>query len=324
LPFSAKQSELPIPLQSVFTNYLLRKIRQTRKVAKTALCRPMLLVFPKFKIQIVPLKIDAMKTFYAVLAVFFILGSILEYFSTYKEHQNYYSLKDFKSSLMLMLTALIVDLGSKIVAISLLDKLSFYSIWSLGYDWWVWISCYILWDFVFYVKHYLEHNVRFMWAIHVNHHSSEYMNLSTSLRSGVFKASYRYFFWAIPILIGFPLPMFLILYGLGKVWAFFSHSQRLGNWGILEKYTITPTHHNLHHSSNEDNLNKNFGETFLIWDKLFKTYKETNKPLSFGINEKINHDDFKEVVFHEFRSMVSDFLAAKNWRQKFKIVFGKP
>jgi sterol desaturase/sphingolipid hydroxylase (fatty acid hydroxylase superfamily) len=76
------------------------------------------------------------------------------------------------------------------------------------------------------------------------------MNLSTSLRSGVLKFSYRYFFWALLILIGFPLPMFLVLYGIGKLWAFFSHSQQLGKWGILEKFTITPTHHLLHHSCN--------------------------------------------------------------------------
>lgn len=265
-----------------------------------------------------------MKTFYFILAVFFIAGSLVEYWVTRKEHNSYYSLRDFRSSLSLMLTGLFVDLGFNVIAIYLLNKISAYSFFKMDYQWWVWILCYVCWDFIFYVKHFLEHNVRFMWAIHVNHHSSPYMNLSTSLRSGVLKSSYRYFFWAVMMLIGFPLPMFLVLYGLGKVWAFFSHSQRLGNWGVLEKFTITPTHHLLHHSCNVDHLNKNLGETFSFWDKLFGTFKETTEPLKYGINEPVDHTNFKDVVFHEFKSMISDLKCARNWRDRFKIVFGKP
>jgi sterol desaturase/sphingolipid hydroxylase (fatty acid hydroxylase superfamily) len=265
-----------------------------------------------------------MKLFYLILALSFIVGSLIEYWVTKRKDNDYYSLKDFKSSIQLMLTALMIDLAVKVLAIYVLIRLSEVALFNLGYQWWVWIACYISWDFAFYVKHYMEHNVRFMWAIHINHHSSEFMNLSTSLRSGVFKSIYRYFFWAIPIYMGFPLPMFLILYGLGKVWAFFSHSQKLGKWGILEKLTITPTHHLLHHSFNNSNLNKNFGETFLIWDRMFGTYKETNETLQFGIPEKVNHDNFEEVVFHEFKNMRRDLRQASSWKERTSAIFGKP
>ncbi len=265
-----------------------------------------------------------MELFYLSLAVFFIAGSLVEYFFTKKEHEKYYSMGDFKNSVQLMLLGVLIDTGIKAIAISILIKISAHAIFSLGYDWWVWILCYICWDLIFYCKHYMEHNVRFMWAIHVNHHSSAYMNLSTSLRSGVFKSSYRYFFWAILIFLGFPVPMFLVLYGIGKIWAFFSHSQKLGKWHILEKFTVTPTHHVLHHSCNEDNLNKNFGETFLFWDKLFGTYKESSEQLIYGITEEVNHNDFKDVVFHEFNSIKKDLKNAGSFNQKLKIIFGKP
>jgi sterol desaturase/sphingolipid hydroxylase (fatty acid hydroxylase superfamily) len=265
-----------------------------------------------------------MKVFYASLAALFIIGSLVEYGLTRKEKKNYYNLHDLKNSVLLMLTGLVVDLLVKIIAIKFLIGLSAYSLFELGYEWWVWILCYIAWDFIFYIKHYMEHNVRFMWAIHVNHHSSSYMNLSTSLRSGVLKSCYRYFFWAVVILLGFPVPMFLVLYGLGKVWAFFSHSQHLGRWGILEKFTVTPTHHLLHHSCNENNLNKNFGETFLFWDKLFNTFKETKQPLQYGINEPVNHHDFSDIVFHEFKSMINDVKRAATIKEKLKIIFGRP
>lgn len=265
-----------------------------------------------------------MELFYFLLAIFFILGSIVEYLVTMKEDKGYYSLSDFKSSVKLMLTALIVDLLVKTGALYLLSQLTPFRLFHLGYQWWVWLLCYIIWDLVFYIKHYMEHNVRFMWAIHVNHHSSEHMNLSTSLRSGVLKSSYRYFYWAIPIIIGFPIPMFLILYGIGKLWAFFSHSQKLGTWGVLEKFTVTPQHHLLHHSYNDNHLNKNFGETFLFWDLLFGTFKKTKEPLKYGIQESVNHNDFEEVVFHEFKQMRKELRHAKNWKQRGKIIFGKP
>jgi alkylglycerol monooxygenase len=265
-----------------------------------------------------------MEIFYTILALFFILGSLFEYYITRKETKNYYSLHDFKNNVFLLFSGLFFDLAIKFIAIYLLLKLYDISLFSFGYQWWVWILCYIIWDLIFYLKHYLEHNVRFMWAIHVNHHSSSYMNLSTSLRSGVFKSSYRYFFWAIPIFIGFPVPMFLVLYGLAKVWAFFSHSQKLGNWGVFEKFTVTPTHHLLHHSYNEDNLNKNFGETFLFWDKMFGTFKKTDKPLLYGIEEPVDHNDFKAVVFHELIKMKNEFNLAKDWKERIKVIFGKP
>jgi alkylglycerol monooxygenase len=265
-----------------------------------------------------------MKLFYAALAVFFIAGSLVEYWLTRKEAKQYYSLYDFKNSVRLMLAGLAVDLAVKALAIKLLLQVYDHSLLRLGYDWWVWVLCYIAWDFVFYIKHYMEHNVRFMWAIHVNHHSSPYMNLSTSLRSGVLKSSYRYYFWAIVIFIGFPVPMFLVLYGLGKVWAFFSHSQQLGNWGILEKFTVTPNHHLLHHSCNEDNLNKNFGETFLWWDKLFHTFKKSGQPLQYGIAEPVNHNDFTDVIFHEFTAMMYDVRKSKGIKKKLKVIFGRP
>lgn len=265
-----------------------------------------------------------MALFYTILAIFFVAGSILEFWLTRKERDEYFSLRDFKSSMQLMLVSLAFDLMIKATALYLLFQLYEYSFFKLGYEWWVWVLCYLAWDLIFYLKHYMEHNVRFMWAIHVNHHSSTYMNLSTSLRSGVFKSTYRYFFWALLILIGFPVPMFLILYGLGKVWAFFSHSQKLGNWRVLEKFMITPTHHLLHHSCNEDNLNKNFGETFLLWDKLFGTFKTTAEPLKYGINEAVDHGNFKEVVFHEFKNMRNDLRLAKGFKMKLKVVFGRP
>ena len=265
-----------------------------------------------------------MKLFYAALAIFFIAGSFLEYVLTYKEQKEYYSIRDTWSSVRLMLTGLMLDMGVKTIAIYLLIKLSYYAPFTAGYSWWAWLACFLTWDFLFYWKHRIEHSVRFMWAIHVNHHSSALLNLSTSLRSGIFKSIYRYFFYIPVVLLGFPVTMFLLVYGLGKLWAFFSHSQQLGKWGVLEKIVITPTHHGVHHSCNRDNLNKNFGETLVLWDMLFGTFTETKEQLVFGIEEEVNHNSFYQVVMHEMNSMIRDIRHAKTWHEKLMYFFGKP
>ena len=264
------------------------------------------------------------KIFYASLALFFIGGSFIEYALTRKEHKNYYNLKDTFQSVKLMLAGLVFDSGIKIVTIYGLLKLSAFTPYHIEYHWWSWILCFLIWDFCFYWKHYIEHNVRFLWAIHVQHHSSPHMNLSTSLRSGVFKGLYRYFFYVPIILLGFPPVMFFIIYGIGKLWAFFSHSRKLGSWGGLEKVLITPLNHAVHHSYNDENLNRNFGETLTIWDKLFGTFQKNKGNLKYGIQEYVDHTSLYNTVMHEFKSMASDIRSAKNMRETLLYIFGKP
>jgi sterol desaturase/sphingolipid hydroxylase (fatty acid hydroxylase superfamily) len=59
----------------------------------------------------------------------------------------------------------------------------------------------------------------------------------------------------------------------------------IGNLGILEYILVTPSHHRVHHASNEEYLDKNYGDVFIIWDKLFGTFKkeEPGKEIAYGL-----------------------------------------
>lgn len=118
--------------------------------------------------------------------------------------------------------------------------------------------------------------------------------------------------------------MFFIIYGIEKLWGFFSHSRKLGKWGVLEKFLITPSQHAVHHSYNEQNLNKNFGETLLIWDKLFGSFQKNNGNLKYGISQQVDHSSFYNTVMHEFENMSRDIKSTKNIREKLLYIFGKP
>ena len=52
--------------------------------------------------------------------------------------------------------------------------------------WAMWILTFIMIDLVFYVYHRMSHRTRFLWAIHLSHHSSEEMNFAVSFRQAWF------------------------------------------------------------------------------------------------------------------------------------------
>ncbi|MEX0967340.1 MAG: sterol desaturase family protein [Bacteroidia bacterium] len=265
-----------------------------------------------------------MEIFLSSLVALFVLGVAVEYYLTRNRIENYYDGEETRCTFKMAVAGLALDLLVKSAALYFLYKLSGFAFFALGYQWWVWLLCFIAWDFVFYLKHLSEHHVRFLWAIHVNHHSSKFMNLSVALRAGVLKSVYRYFFWAPLILAGFPFFMFLIIYSLGKCWAYIQHTQLIGRLGFLEKMLITPSHHRVHHSSAPENYNKNLGETLLIWDKMFGTFKEVKGELEYGIDEDIPNNDFLEATFHEMKKIFRDMKAQSSVKNKLKILFGKP
>lgn len=261
---------------------------------------------------------------YGILITVFICGSFLEFFLTHKHDPEYYQKKDLIRSLKLLFGGFMIDGIFKSVSVIMIVKISNYALFQLDYNPWIWLLCFLVWDMTHYIEHMLEHHVRFMWAIHVNHHSSCYLNLSTALRSGVFKAIYRYFFQVPIILIGFPIPMFVTIFAIGKLWGYFTHTKYLGKWRILSGVFVTPEHHALHHSKSEENYNKNFGETLIIWDRLFGTFQKKEKPLQYGINEEVELNNFPDIVLHEFKNMLKDIRSTNNLYYMLRFIFGKP
>ncbi len=265
-----------------------------------------------------------MKAFYIILAVFFVAMVLVEYLFTKKKHPKYYNRKDTIVTFKLGVLGIALDLFVKIVTFYLLHQLTQYAFFNLDYQWWVWLACFFCWDFIFYFMHRAEHEVRILWATHINHHSSKYLNLSTALRPALLKSLYRYFFFAPMVLIGFPFEMFLVIYALGKFWAYFMHSKFLGHFGFLESILVTPSHHRVHHSSNNQNYGKNYGETLIIWDKLFGTFKSENECLEFGIEADIIGESLFKTAFHEFEHLFQDVKQAQGLKNKLGYIFKKP
>lgn len=180
-------------------------------------------------------------------------------------------------------------------------------------------------DFCFYINHVLMHKVRWFWNVHVTHHSSEHMNFSTALRQNfTFALSGSWLFWWIPAaLLGFDKTWVLLAIEGNLVYQFFLHTEQVGKLGWLEKVMNTPSHHRVHHGSNPKQIDTNFGGIFIIWDKLFGTFRseEDAGEIKYGVTRmpaKPYNPFYLQV--HDWVDMFKDV-----WRYKdLKILYKHP
>lgn len=159
---------------------------------------------------------------------------------------------------------------------------------------------FILSDFIYYWKHRWMHTTKFLWAFHVVHHSSTYLNLTTSYRLNWFQALVNFPFFIPLVLMGIDPVLLLILYSVSAVYQIFVHTETIKKLGILESIFNTPSHHRVHHGKNEKYLNKNFGGVFIIWDKLFGSFQAEEEKPEYGISIPVQSYNPLYLVFHGF------------------------
>lgn len=187
-----------------------------------------------------------------------------------------------------------------------------------------WALLFILTDFIWYWYHRCGHQVNLLWGFHVVHHQSEDFNYTTSTRITLLQSIARGLFWSTLPWIGFPPHMiftFLLIHG---TYPFFTHTTLVGKLGFLEWFMVTPSHHRVHHSSNDIYLDKNFGDILIIWDRLFGTFTEETESPVYGLTKPLKSHSFLWQHFHFLLEMALAFIFATNGRERWKIIFGKP
>ena len=190
--------------------------------------------------------------------------------------------------------------------------------------WAVWIVTFVMIDFVYYWYHRFSHRVRFMWAVHMNHHSSEEMNFTVSLRQAWFGPITKVPFFIVMPLIGFD-PIITAVAGVAStLWGVIGHTQWIRRLGVLEYILVTPSSHRVHHGSNECYIDKNYGNLLIVWDRLFGTFAEEIEPVRFGIRENVKTFNPIKITFMFWQQMVSDFKKSKNQKERLLSFFGKP
>jgi len=187
-----------------------------------------------------------------------------------------------------------------------------------------WVLALLVGDFCYYWFHRLSHEVRFLWAAHVNHHSSRHYNLSTALRqSWTTPLTYMPFFWPMA-LIGFDPMLVLTVQAVNTLYQYWIHTETIGKLGPLEWLLNTPSHHRVHHGTNLEYLDRNHGGMLIVWDRLFGTFEPEAAPVTYGLTRNIETFDLVEIAFHEWKALAADVRGASNFREALGYILQPP
>jgi sterol desaturase/sphingolipid hydroxylase (fatty acid hydroxylase superfamily) len=236
-----------------------------------------------------------------------------------------YELQDTRTSLTMGLGNVAINVVWKAAVVATYAALYELSPIRLPADaWWTWVLLFFADDLAYYWFHRVSHESRVFWASHVVHHSSEHYNLSTALRQTWVPMTYFPFWLALPLL-GFQPWMVLLAQSWSLIYQFWIHTERvrrLPRWA--EAILNTPSHHRVHHGSNEQYLDKNYGGILIVWDRLFGTFEPEGERVRYGLTTNIETHNPVRVAFHEYAALLRDVRRASGWRLRLSILLRGP
>ncbi len=257
----------------------------------------------------------------------FILLILLEMLWARRNAPDKYEPNDTLSSLLFGFGSTVAGALTAGLVLALFNGAYAHRVATIPYIWWAWIACFVLDDLAYYWFHRAAHRIRWMWASHVNHHSSQHYNLSTALRqtwTGFIALS---FIFRLPLmLIGFHPAMVLFVGGINLIYQFWIHTEVIGRFPrFIEAVMNTPSHHRVHHGVNPRYLDTNYAGVFIIWDRMFGTFTPEldEEPVRYGIVKQLGGFNLLWSVFHEWIGIAQDLWRAP-WGSKLGYLFGPP
>ncbi|MCG8387257.1 MAG: sterol desaturase family protein [Cytophagales bacterium] len=232
---------------------------------------------------------------------------------------------DTLSSLSSGITNVIKDvLGLTLVIISYDWLVDHIAIFTIETTWLLYIMAFIGLDFAGYWNHRLSHQVNYFWNVHIIHHSSEEFNLACALRQSISSIFSTLTFFLIPTaLLGVPAEVIAVVAPLHLFAQYWYHTRLIGKMGFLEKIIVTPSHHRVHHAINEEYLDKNMSQIFIIWDKLFGTFQAELEevPPVYGVKRAVRTWNPIVINFMHLWLLIKDAWRTKSWKDKLRIWF---
>ena len=258
---------------------------------------------------------------------FFILAMGVEFLYGVLVGRQTYRLNDTIASLALgVLSQLnkVLRLGVSAVAFGALVSFLAIPQWSMG-SWWQWIAAFVAYDFCYYWKHRAGHRSRIFWASHIAHHQSEEFNLSTALRQT--GTDYIGFVFYLPLyFVGVPPAAVVTVGSLNLIYQFWVHTEHIHRLGPLEWIFVTPSNHRVHHARNAEYIDKNYGGVFIVWDRLFGSFKDqrAGAPCIYGIVSGLKSFNPLWANFHFWVDTFHLAWRTRRWVDKIKIWFMPP
>ena len=145
-------------------------------------------------------------------------------------------------------------------------------------------------DFVgAYLVHWVQHNVKWMWRFHLIHHTDPNVDTTTANRHHPIESVFRFTFTAFGAIIsGSPVYLIMLYQTLSALLSQFNHANiQLPGW--IERTVglifVTPGMHRVHHHYILPYTDRNYGNIFSLWDRLFGTFSKMDPDkIIFGID----------------------------------------
>ena len=243
------------------------------------------------------------------------------------QQKNYYKTQDTLCTIGLLAGNIIVAFSIKGLILALHFYLYQYKIFELSGMlplWLFWLLTFVVIDLIFYIYHRMSHRIRFLWAIHLSHHSSEEMNFAVSFRQAWFGPISKIPFFMVLPLLGVDPTIIAAAGVMSTLWGIVGHTQIVGRLGFVEWIFNTPSHHRVHHGSNKQYIDKNYGNLLIIWDRMFGTFEPEKEKVKFGLVNNVNTFNPTKITFMAWSSMIEDLKNKPSLSEALRIIFGPP
>ena len=264
---------------------------------------------------------------YAIGLPIIIAMMMLEALISQYQNKKYYKNKDTLCTSGLVAGNILVSLAIKGATLALhfyLYQFRVFDITNMIPVWLLWILTFVFIDLVFYIYHRCSHKIRFLWAIHMSHHSSMEMNFAVSLRQAWLGPVSKIPFFAILPLIGFDPTIIAVAGVISTLWGVVGHTQMVGKLGPLEWILNTPSHHRVHHGSNPEYIDKNYGNLLIIWDRMFGTFEPEEESVKYGLVKNVNTYNPTKITFMGWQEIFKNIKKSNNFNEALYFVFGPP
>lgn len=216
------------------------------------------------------------------IGVFLLTLIIAEMIWSWRNNRQVYELKETVANFTILIGFQLSKLLFVSYQLFILGWAGTHKILEFGRSIGVFFLTFLLADFIYYWFHRVSHDWKPLWALHLIHHSSLLMNLTTAYRLNWLSAIVSPILFMPLAVLGFPTDFIVLSYAINLLYQFFLHTEVVGKLGWLEGLINTPSAHRVHHGSNPLYIDKNFGGFLIIWDRLFGTYQEELEKPMYG------------------------------------------
>ena len=189
---------------------------------------------------------------------------------------------------------------------------------------WGWLVAFLLHDLIWYVDHRLGHRVGLLWALHHVHHSSPEYNMTVASRGFVLDNSLtRPLFYLLPVL-GVTAHHYIVVRIVTSIWGIVQHTRLIPKLGWFDRCFATPSTHRVHHGTEPEYIDRNYGEVSMLWDHLFGTYQREVREPSYGVTEPIHTHNPLRIELAGLAWLWRRVRSAERWSDRLRYLVKPP